>query len=121
MTIEVGEERMKITVDVAVGVGVSVLRVGVIIGVGVEDGMAAAVWVAAALAVCAIKVFTAPGSSEGIDGVASAGTHAMINARVMTQINNFVLRVAAIISSSTSERNQVTDLCYFSTMIATYG
>jgi hypothetical protein len=115
----VGEERIKITVAVAVGLGVSVLTVGVIVGLGVNDGMDAAVCVDAALTVCAINVLTAPGSMAGACGVASDGTHAMISARAVTQTNNFVLRVAVIVSSSTSDRNRNTEFCfYFSTMMA---
>jgi hypothetical protein len=51
----VGEESMKITVDVAVGDGVSVLRVGVTVMVDVDVGIAATVCVNAALAVCAMS------------------------------------------------------------------
>jgi len=54
----VGEERIKITVAVSVGDGVDVLRVGVIVTVGVDVGIAAAVCVNAALAVWAINWFT---------------------------------------------------------------
>ena len=68
-------------------------------GVGVSEGMAAAVRVDAATTVCAIKVFTAPGSDvETDEGAASVGTQAMINARAAIQMNSFVLRVAVIIS-----------------------
>jgi hypothetical protein len=109
----VGVERMKSTVAVAVGEGVSVLTVGVSVGLGVNEGMAAAVCVPAALTVCAIKVLTAPGSTVGTDGAASVGTHAMISARAVTQTNNLVLRVAVIISSSTSEHNQDIDSFLF--------
>jgi hypothetical protein len=67
---------MKITVDVKVGVGVSVLRgVGVDVAVCVDVGIAAAVCEDAALTVCAMKVLIAPGSTGG-NGVASDGTHA---------------------------------------------
>jgi hypothetical protein len=100
----VGVDRIKITVEVALGRGVGVLTVGVIVGVGVNEGRAAAVCVDAASTVCAIKVFTAPGSMVGADGVVtSAGAHAMMSARAVTQINNFDLRVAIIGSSSTSD------------------
>ena len=116
----VGVDRIKITVDVAVGRGVSVAIVGVIVGVGVNEGMDAAVCVAATATVCAINVPTAPGSIVGTDGVTSDGAHAMISASAVTQTNNFVLDVAAIISSSTSDQNWNTDFCfYFSTMMAT--
>ena len=113
-------DRINITVDVAVGRGVSVLTVGVIVGVGVNDGMEAAVCVAATSTVCAINVLTAPGSIVGTDGVTSEGAHAMISASAVSQTHNFVLRVAAIISSSTSNRNRSSDFfSYFSTMMAT--
>jgi hypothetical protein len=51
MTSGVGEDRIKITVFVAVGKGVSVFWVGVSDGVGVREGMAAAVRVDAATTV----------------------------------------------------------------------
>src|SRR5690242_92781 len=51
MTSGVGEERIKITVFVAVGKGVSVFWVGVSEGVGVNEGSAAAVRVDAAMTV----------------------------------------------------------------------
>jgi len=101
--IGVGVERIKITVDVAVGEGVSVFRIGVLVAVGVEEGIAAAVWVAAALAVIAMKVLTAFASTVGIKGVAKVGTQAIASARAITQINNFVLFVVVIVSSSTSD------------------
>ena len=101
----VEEGKMKITVGVIVGEGVSVLRVGVGEGVHVEEGIAAAVCVKAALTVCAIKVFTAPASTVGTAGVAMVGTHAITSARAVTQIHNFVLGVIGISSSSTLERN----------------
>ena len=78
-------------------------------GVGVNEGMAAAVRVPAAMTVCAINVLTAPGLTVGTDGVASVGTHAMINTSAVTQTNNFDLLVAVIFSSSTSEPDQDTD------------
>lgn len=113
-------DRIKIMVEVAVGRGVSVLTVGVSVGVGVNEGIDAAVCVDAAATVCAINVLTAPGSTVGTDGVTRDGAHAMISASAVTQTNNFVLRVAVIISSSTSDRNRSTDSCfYFSTMMAT--
>ena len=116
----VGVERIKITVEVALGRGVGVLTVGVTVGVGVNDGMDAAVCVDAASTVCAMNVLTAPGSIVGTDGVVSAGAHAMITASAVIQTNNLDLRVAVIVSSSTSERDRSTDSCfYFSTMMAT--
>ena len=108
-----GVNRTKMTVDVAVGRGVSVATVGVIVGLGVKEGIEAAVCVLAASTVWAIKVPTAPGSIVGTDGVASAGAHAMINASAVTQTNNFVLRVDVIISSSTSEGDQDGNLLLF--------
>ncbi len=96
---------MKITVAVGVGEGVSVLTVGVIVGLGVREGMDAAVCVLAASTVCAINVLAAPGSIVGTDGVTSDGAHAMISASAVTQINNFDLRVAVIVTSSTSDSN----------------
>jgi hypothetical protein len=122
ITSGVGLDRIKITVAVAVGMGVSVFTIGVSVGLGVNDGIALAVCVPAALTVSAINVPTAPGSTVGTDGVASDGAHAMMRARAVTQTNNFVLRVAVIVSSSASDRNRDTDSCdYFSTMMATYG
>ena len=116
----VGVDRIKITVEVAVGRGVSVATVGVTVGLGVKEGMAAAVCVLAAATVWAIKVPTAPGSIVGTDWVASTGAHAMISASAVTQINNFVLRVDVIISSSTDDRYRNPAFCfYFSTMMAT--
>lgn len=97
-------------VDVAVGRGVSVATVGVIVGLGVNVGIDAAVCVDAALTVCAMNVLTAFGSIVGTDGVPREGAHAMITARAVTQTNNFVLRVAAIVSSSTSDQNRNTGL-----------
>jgi hypothetical protein len=91
---------MKITVDVAVGAGVSVFRVGVGDGVHVEEGRTAAVCVAAALTVCAMKVLTAPASTVGTAGVAMAGTQAITSASAVTQTNHFVLCVVSIASSS---------------------
>jgi hypothetical protein len=122
-TTGVGEVRIKITVEVKVGEGVSVGRVGVIDGVRVADGMPAAVWVEAALTVCAMKVPITPGSTVGTAGVPIpiAGTQARINASAEIQITNFVFCVVAIFSSSTSEQNQLRVLCYFSTTIAVYG
>jgi hypothetical protein len=103
-TRDVGVESTKMNVAVAVGSGVSVTTVGVIVGLGVAEGRDAAVWVEAAFTVCAMNVPTAPESTGGTTGVASAGAQAMINASAVTQINNFDLRGAIIISSSTSDR-----------------
>ena len=91
---EVGLERMNNTVAVAVGVGVSVLRgVGVVVGVKVEVGNTLAVWVDAALTVCAMNVLTAAGS-EGGNGVASDGTtHAKTMLREINQLISLALRV----------------------------
>ena len=108
MTRGVGVERIKITVAVGVGEGVSVARVGVRDGLGVRDGMAAAVRVPAAMTVWAMKVLAAPGSMVGIDGAASCGTHAMMSASAVIQTNNLLLRVAVIISSSTSDEHRNT-------------
>jgi hypothetical protein len=111
----VGEERIKITVDVNVGEGVSVGRVGVTDGVSVAEGMTAAVWVDAALTVCAMKVPIMFGSIVGAAGVPipNAGTHARISARDEIQITNFVLRAANIFSSSTSEPGQTRFINFF--------
>jgi hypothetical protein len=84
MTTWVGVERMKITVAVAVGEGVSVGRVGVIEGVRVDVGWAAAVRVEAASAVWAIKVFTAFGSAVG-KGAANVGPQARTSRIVTTR------------------------------------
>jgi hypothetical protein len=105
-TREVGVESTKMNVAVAVGRGVSVTTVGVSVGLGVVEGRTAAVCVEAALTVCAMNVPTAPESIVGTMGVASEGTQAMINASAVTQINNFDLRGAVIISSSTCERDR---------------
>lgn len=85
---------MNNTVAVAVGVGVSVLRgVGVVVGVEVEVGNTLAVWVDAALTVCAMNVPMAAGSDGG-NGVASEGTtHAKTMLREINQLISFTLRV----------------------------
>ncbi len=80
------------TVDVKVGEGVSVARVGVADGVRVSVGWAAAVRVAAAFAVWAINWFTWFGFAVG-KGVANDGTHAIMSARIANQNRNFVFRV----------------------------
>ena len=92
MTSGVGEERIKITVEVNVGDGVSVLRVGVMVTVGVDVGIAAAVRVPAAFAVWAINVLTALGSAVG-KGAANDGTHAITSATAVNQNRNFTVRV----------------------------
>lgn len=94
ITSEVGLERMNNTVAVAVGVGVSVLRgVGVVVGVKVEVGNTLAVWVDAALTVCAMNVLMAAGSGGG-GGVASDGTtHAKTMLREINQLISLALRV----------------------------
>ncbi len=99
--------------DVAVGVGVSGLCVGTGVRVGVAEGSAAAVCVAAALAVCTIKVLILPGSAVGMDWAVSDGTHAMIRVSTVTQINSFVLCVVAIVFSSTSGQGQTMKSFYF--------
>lgn len=79
-------------VGVSVGIGVSVLRgVGVVVAVGVEVGIAAAVLVEAASDVCAMNVFTAPGTGVEICGAVNEGTHARIMPRAINQANIFVL------------------------------
>jgi hypothetical protein len=106
-TTGVGEERIKMTVEVNVGEGVSVGRVGVTEGVSVTEGSTAAVCVEAALTVCAMNVPMTAGSTVGTDGVPipKAGTHARISASAAIQIPNFVFCVVAIFSSSTSEQS----------------
>jgi hypothetical protein len=72
----VGLARMKITVDVNVGDGVNVFA-GVWVGncVAVDVGMAAAVWVRAAFAVCAMNTLIWLGSTVAT-GAPTEGTHA---------------------------------------------
>lgn len=84
MTGCVGVERMNMTVDVTVGEGVSVGRVGVIVGVKVDVGCAAAVCVEAAFAVCAMKMLTAFGSAVG-KGAVNVGAQAMTRMIVTTR------------------------------------
>jgi hypothetical protein len=86
--------------------------VGVIVGVGVNVGIAFAVCVAAALAVWAMNVLTAPGFGVEADGTASEGTHARITARLIIQMNNCVLWVAAIFPLPHPKRNQVRKLFF---------
>jgi hypothetical protein len=72
---------------VKVDSGVNVLlRVGEAVKVG---GIASSVLVNAASDVCTIIVLIACGSSGGT-GVTAAGTHAIINMRVMHQMKNFL-------------------------------
>jgi len=125
----VGLENLKITVAVAVGSGVLVGRVGVMVAVGVKVGMARAVCVRAALAVCAIKVPIAFGSIVGMTGAALPGTHAMIVTSAANQSRYFVLRVVMIPFACASRRmrNHLTHLwpalrAYgLSTVMAVYG
>ena len=126
--LDVGLKRIKITVDVAVGSGVSVLRgVAVKVAVGVAVGLAAEVWVEAALAVCAIIVPIALGSTVGMDGAASVGTQAMTAARAVSQNRNLVLRIAIFpLAFSNDPPNLLwyvfpTKAYGFSTMIRIYG
>jgi hypothetical protein len=112
--VKVGKTKM--IVEVAVGMGVSVFRVGVIVGLGVRVGIAAAVWEAAASTVCAINVLIAPGSNEGTEGVTRdgrEGAQARIRARAVNQTNNFDLRDAVIIASSTSDQNANSKVLFF--------
>ena len=89
----VGDERIKITVEVAEGSGVSVGRVGGMVGVNVSVGMAAEVCVEAALAVDTMIAFILFGSEVGYGVRAIAGTHAITNAIVASRTRSFVLRV----------------------------
>lgn len=123
MTNGVGVERMKITVEVNVGLGVSVLRgVGVSVGVCVEVGIAAAVCVDAAATVCAMKVLIAPGSGGGT-GVASEGVHAKITPMTINHKSSLALYVnifpLASEAALKSVKVSISVLIYhFSTMIA---
>ena len=91
MGVEVG--KMIAPTGVKVDSGVNVLGgVAVKVAVDVNTGPAAAVCVDAASAVCMIKVLIALGSSGAMGaGVATDGTHAMINANVVNQSHNFFL------------------------------
>jgi hypothetical protein len=73
--------------------GVKVLGgVTVNVAVDVNTGIAAAVCVEAASAVCRIKVLIALGSSgAGGAGVATDGTHAMIKVKAVSQSKSFFL------------------------------
>ena len=85
---------IRINVGVSVGIGVALLRgVEVIVTVGVDDGIAAAVRVEAAFDVCAINVLTAPGTGVETWGAVKDGTHAKTRLRAINQASNFVLRV----------------------------
>ncbi len=58
---------------------------------GEEVGNTAAVWVAAAFAVCTMKVLTAPGTAVGAEGVlAIAGMQAITKVTAPSQINNLL-------------------------------
>ena len=82
---------------VAVGSCVSVLRgVGVKEAVGVTVGIALAVWVDAALAVCTMNVLIALASVVGTDGTAKDGTHARTTVSAVNQNRYFVLGVAIL-------------------------
>ena len=82
------------TVEVAVGSGVSVLRgVGLVLAVGVEEGSAAAVLVPAAFEVCAMKVLTAPGTGVETDGAVNVGTQASIKLSATNHERILVLRI----------------------------
>ena len=118
-TNEVALGRIKTNVTVGVGEDVAVLRGVGVIPVGRAEGKAAAVCVDAALAVCAMNVFTAPGSSVGM-GAATVGTHASINARATSKVNNLFLSVAILLWLNLGEICS-TVLPRYSTMIATYG
>lgn len=87
----VGLFNKKITVFVGVGEAVCVLRgVGVKVAVGVDVGKDLAVWVAAAFAVWAMNVLTAPGSRVGTTGAPTDGrTHADMNISMVAIINIF--------------------------------
>jgi hypothetical protein len=98
--------RINITVGVSVGIGVSVLRgVGVIVAVAVDVGKAAAVLVEAAFEVCAMNVFTAPGTGVKTVGAVKEGTHAKTMLRAINQKSIFVLCVD-ISPPEHPERNQ---------------
>ena len=77
----------------AVGEGVSVARVGVMVTVGVEDGIALAVCVDAAFAVCAIMSPTCCGFAVGKGAATEGNTHAVTSATIATQNRNFMVRV----------------------------
>lgn len=109
---DVGVRKRNSLVGVTVGVGVAVLRVGVMNGVGVADGNMAAVRVAAALAVCAIKVPIAPGFTVGTGWVVNDGIQAITKASAVSQSRNFVFCVVAI-----SGQAQNANCLYFSTMM----
>jgi hypothetical protein len=69
----VGDEILKTNVSVTVGVTLAVL-----VGKGVKDGVRvsgirAAVWLAAAAAVCATIISTTPGADVGISGAMAKG------------------------------------------------
>jgi hypothetical protein len=92
-TMAVGLEMMKMTVFVAEGSGVSVGRVGVMVGVDVNVGRAAAVCVRATLAVKAMKVPIELGSIVGKAGAAVPGTQAITVTSAINQSRYFLVRV----------------------------
>jgi hypothetical protein len=119
-TICVGVERMKMTVEVAVGEGVKVGCVGVGEGVNVSVGRAAAVCVNAAFAVDTMMVLISFGSVVGYGVIAIAGAQARINAIVVNRYRSFALRVD-IWPLSHPKRIGMQMFRYFSTRIAVYG
>jgi hypothetical protein len=112
---------IRINVGVSVGIDVAVLRgVEVIVTVGVDDGIAAAVRVEAAFDVCAINVLTAPGTGVETDGAVKDGTHAKTRLRAINQASNFFLRVD-ISPPVPAQKSKLQRFHYLSTMMATYG
>ena len=107
-------------VDVAVGEAVAVARVGVIVTVGVREGIALAVCVEAAFAVWTMISPTCCGLAVG-NGPATEGiTQAVTNATVVSQNRNFMVRVDMVpLPHPRMVRMQA--VLYFSTLIATYG
>lgn len=119
-TIFVGEARIKMMVDVAVGEGVAVSRVGVMVTVGVEVGIALAVCVEAAFAVWAMKSPTCCGLAVA-NGAATEGiTQAVTRATVVSKNRNFMVRVD-MVPLPHPRRLRMQTVLYFSTLIATYG
>ena len=122
-------KKRKITVAVAVGSGVSVARGVGVRTVGVSVGMAAEVWVEAALAVCTIIVPIALGSMVGTDGAARVGTHATTVTNAVSQNRYRFLGIAIFpLTCPNDPPNQLRAFStitlndgYFSTMIRTYG
>lgn len=91
MGVDVG--KMIIPTGVYVGSDVKVLGgVAVKVAVDVNTGIAAAVCMEAASAVCTINVLIALGSSGATGaGVAMDGTHAMISVKAVNQSKTFFL------------------------------